>query len=60
MRPKKQFSVQHIVKDSKTRRQHSGFKDNESTERIGSALASENYGRPSYGGLQDVLSLTIR
>jgi len=46
-----------MVQDSKTRRQHSGFKNNKSTEETGSILAHENYGRPSYGGLQDVFSL---
>jgi len=51
VRPKKQFSVEYIVQDSKTRRQHSGFKNNDRKGGTGSVLAHENYGRPSYGGL---------
>jgi hypothetical protein len=57
VRPKKQFSVPHIVQESKTWRQQPGIKNNESTEGTGSTLVSKNYGRPYYGGLQDVFSL---
>jgi hypothetical protein len=52
----KQWGQRNIVQDSKTRRQHAGFKNNERTEGTGSILAHENYGLPSYGGLQDVFS----
>lgn len=33
VRLKKQLSVEHIVQDSRTRRQHSGFKNNERQEK---------------------------